>query len=80
MVNRLVYISSNPPPGQGGLKGTSRPAHYTVLADDVGFGLENLQRLSYVLCHTQQRATRIISLPAPLYCMCLYIFCCVGFD
>jgi len=43
-----------------------------VLADEAGFGLECLQQLSYVLCHMQQRVTRIISLLAPLYCTCIY--------
>ena len=63
---------NNPYKGQGGLKGTLCPAHYMVLADEAGFGLECLQQLSYVLCHMQQRVTRIISLLAPLYCTCIY--------
>ena len=28
----------------------------------------NLYNLSYLLCHTQQRATRVVSLPTPVYC------------
>src|SRR5258708_40165874 len=66
--NHLLHISINPSIGQSGLKGTSCPAHYTVLSDEVEFGLQPLQQLSDVLCHTQQRATRVVSLPAPLYC------------
>lgn len=27
-----------------------------------------LYSLSYLLCHTQQRATRVVSLPTPVYC------------
>ena len=31
-------------------------------------GQANLYSLSYLLCHTQQRATRVVSLPTPVYC------------
>ena len=30
-----------------GLQGTNRPAHYTVLADQNGFGADSLQQLTY---------------------------------
>jgi len=52
----------------GGLLGTSRPSHYTVLRDDC-FSLKPhlLQELSYALCHCYASATRSVSIPAPVY-------------
>jgi eukaryotic translation initiation factor 2C len=29
---------------------------------------QTLYSLSFLLCHTQQRATRVVSLPTPVYC------------
>ncbi|XP_054717130.1 protein argonaute-4-like [Uloborus diversus] len=49
-----------------GIQGTSKPAHYTVLHDDNKFGPDELQQLSYFLCHTYVRCTRSVSLPAPI--------------
>lgn len=49
-----------------GIQGTSKPAHYTVLHNDNRFGYEELQELSYFLCHTYVRCTRSVSLPAPV--------------
>ncbi|KAG7453210.1 argonaute-like protein [Guyanagaster necrorhizus] len=51
----------------GGLKGTSRSAHYTVLHDESNFSPDALQELCYVLCHTFARATKSVSIPAPVY-------------
>lgn len=51
----------------GGLKGTSRPAHYVVLHDDNQFNADALQALSFSLCHVYARATRSVSIPAPVY-------------
>ncbi|XP_023241851.1 protein argonaute-2-like [Centruroides sculpturatus] len=49
-----------------GNQGTSRPAHYTVLWDDNNFTADELQTLSYYLCHTYVRCTRSISIPCPV--------------
>ncbi|XP_067141267.1 protein argonaute-2-like [Centruroides vittatus] len=49
-----------------GIQGTSRPAHYTVLWDDNNFSADELQTLSYYLCHTYVRCTRSISIPCPV--------------
>ncbi|XP_023216070.1 protein argonaute-2-like [Centruroides sculpturatus] len=49
-----------------GIQGTSRPAHYTVLWDDNNFTADELQTLSYYLCHTYVRCTRSISIPCPV--------------
>ncbi|XP_023215480.1 protein argonaute-2-like isoform X3 [Centruroides sculpturatus] len=46
-----------------GIHGTSRPAHYTVLWDDNDFTADELQVLTYYLCHTYARCTRSICIP-----------------
>ncbi|KAK0431530.1 argonaute-like protein [Armillaria borealis] len=46
-----------------GLKGTSRSAHYT----ESNFNPDALQSLAYLLCHTFARATKSVSIPAPVY-------------
>ncbi|KAG9122738.1 hypothetical protein FRC07_000750 [Ceratobasidium sp. 392] len=51
----------------GGLIGTSRPAHYSVIHDDNNFTPDSIQKLSYSLCHVYARATRSVSIPAPVY-------------
>lgn len=50
------------------LLGTSRPAHYNVLYDENNFTPDNLQALSFALCHVYARSTRSVSIPAPVYC------------
>jgi len=50
-----------------GLLGTSRPSHYVVLKDENKFTPDSLQALCYTLCHVYQRATRAVSIPAPVY-------------
>lgn len=49
--------------------GTSRSSHYIVLQDEVfgGGSTDALQELSFVLCHTYAKATRSVSIPAPVY-------------
>ncbi|CAF88440.1 unnamed protein product, partial [Tetraodon nigroviridis] len=49
------------------LQGTSRPSHYHVLWDDNCFSADQLQLLTYQLCHTYVRCTRSVSIPAPAY-------------
>ncbi|RDX47695.1 argonaute-like protein [Lentinus brumalis] len=46
---------------------TSRSAHYSVLYDENEFTPDSLQALSYALCHVYARATRSVSIPAPVY-------------
>ena len=48
-------------------QGTSRPSHYHVLWDDNHFNADELQMLTYQLCHTYVRCTRSVSIPAPAY-------------
>ncbi|KAJ7641742.1 argonaute-like protein [Roridomyces roridus] len=51
----------------GGLLGTSRPAHYSVLYDENNLSPDALQSLSFALCHVYARSTRSVSIPAPVY-------------
>ncbi|KAG8742665.1 hypothetical protein FRC10_001148 [Ceratobasidium sp. 414] len=51
----------------GGLIGTSRPAHYSVVHDDNNFTPDSLQKLTFQLCHVYARATRSVSIPPPVY-------------
>uniref|UniRef100_UPI00358DE5BC protein argonaute-2-like isoform X2 n=1 Tax=Myxine glutinosa TaxID=7769 RepID=UPI00358DE5BC len=50
-----------------GIQGTSRPSHYHVLWDDNHFLADELQILTYQMCHTYVRCTRSVSIPAPAY-------------
>jgi len=52
---------------QGGLLGTSRPSHYIVVKDENSFTVDQLQSFCFTLCHTYARATRSVSIPAPVY-------------
>ncbi|GJE87996.1 Piwi-domain-containing protein [Phanerochaete sordida] len=50
-----------------GIIGTSRSSHYVVLHNDMGWNANQLQGLSYKLCHVYAAATRSVSIPAPVY-------------
>jgi eukaryotic translation initiation factor 2C len=52
---------------QAALMGTSRPALYHVLHDDIGFSSDDIQQLTYWLCHTDMRCTKSVSIPAPVH-------------
>ncbi|WJX30417.1 Protein argonaute 4A, variant 2 [Trifolium repens] len=47
--------------------GTTRPTHYHVLYDEIGFSADNLQELVHSLCYVYQRSTTAISIAAPIY-------------
>ncbi|EIN04651.1 argonaute-like protein [Punctularia strigosozonata HHB-11173 SS5] len=51
----------------GGLLGTSRPAHYNPVYDSNNFTADDIQALTFALCHNYARATRSVSIPAPVY-------------
>ncbi|KAH9062680.1 argonaute-like protein [Lactarius vividus] len=51
----------------GGVPGTARPTHYSVLVDENRFTADGLQALSYALCHVYAPATCSVSIPAPIY-------------
>ncbi|XP_022771735.1 protein argonaute 16-like isoform X2 [Durio zibethinus] len=49
-----------------GMIGTSRPAHYHVLLDEIGFSPNDLQNLIQSLSYVYQRSTTAISIVAPI--------------
>ncbi|XP_057441491.1 protein argonaute 4-like [Lotus japonicus] len=49
-----------------GMIGTSRPTHYHVLLDDIGFSPDELQELVHSLSYVYQRSTTAISVVAPI--------------
>ncbi|XP_015696506.1 protein argonaute 16 [Oryza brachyantha] len=51
---------------QAGPIGTSRPTHYHVLLDEIGFSPDDLQKLVLSLSYVYQRSTTAISVVAPI--------------
>ncbi|XP_022866891.1 protein argonaute 4-like isoform X1 [Olea europaea var. sylvestris] len=49
-----------------GMIGTTRPTHYHVLLDEVGFSPDDLQELVHNLSYVYQRSTTAISVVAPI--------------
>ncbi|KAI8573322.1 hypothetical protein RHMOL_Rhmol01G0268200 [Rhododendron molle] len=49
-----------------GMIGTTRPTHYHVLLDEVGFSADELQELVHSLSYVYQRSTTAISVVAPI--------------
>ncbi|GER39342.1 argonaute family protein [Striga asiatica] len=49
-----------------GMIGTTRPTHYHVLLDEVGFAPDDLQELVHSLSYVYQRSTTAISVVAPI--------------
>uniref|UniRef100_M4CDR8 5-methyltetrahydropteroyltriglutamate--homocysteine S-methyltransferase n=1 Tax=Brassica campestris TaxID=3711 RepID=M4CDR8_BRACM len=49
-----------------GLIGTTRPTHYHVLYDEIGFSTDDLQELVHSLSYVYQRSTTAISVGAPV--------------
>ncbi|CAF1375953.1 unnamed protein product [Rotaria sordida] len=49
------------------IQGTSRPILYHVLYDDIGFSSDEIQSLTYYLCHSDVRCTKAVSIPAPVH-------------
>ncbi|XP_004491186.1 protein argonaute 4-like [Cicer arietinum] len=49
-----------------GMIGTSRPTHYHVLLDEIGFSPDDLQELVHSLSYVYQRSTTAISVVAPI--------------
>ncbi|KAG1737463.1 ribonuclease H-like domain-containing protein [Suillus paluster] len=51
----------------GGLQGTTKPTHYYVVHDEIGFGADGLQGLTNALSYMFARATKAVSLVSPAY-------------
>ncbi|KAL6841492.1 hypothetical protein ACP4OV_028635 [Aristida adscensionis] len=49
-----------------GMIGTSRPTHYHVLHDEIGFSADEMQELVHSLSYVYQRSTTAISVVAPV--------------
>ncbi|KAI9079531.1 hypothetical protein K1719_038503 [Acacia pycnantha] len=49
-----------------GMIGTTRPTHYHVLLDEIGFSADDLQELVHSLSYVYQRSTTAISVVAPV--------------
>ena len=49
------------------IQGVARPTKYCLLRDDSGFPIDELQTITYNLCHFFARCTRTVSYPAPTY-------------
>lgn len=47
--------------------GTSRPTCYNVIRDDSDMGADEIEMFTYALCFVYQRATKAVSIPAPIY-------------
>ncbi|KAG7450179.1 argonaute-like protein [Guyanagaster necrorhizus] len=50
-----------------GLHGTTRPTHYYVVYDDIGFKADELQTLTNHISYLYSRATKAVSLASPAY-------------
>ncbi|KAL3683483.1 hypothetical protein R1sor_001505 [Riccia sorocarpa] len=50
-----------------GLIGTTRPTHYHVLYDEIGFSVDEMQHLTHSLCYSFARCTTAVSCVAPAY-------------
>ncbi|KAF9224760.1 Piwi-domain-containing protein [Gyrodon lividus] len=51
----------------GGLQGTTRPTHYYVVHDEIGFRANEIQGLTNSLSYMFARATKAVSLVSPAY-------------
>lgn len=51
----------------GGLQGTTKPTHYYVVHDDIGFKADDLQTLTNSVSYLFSRATKAVSLASPAY-------------
>ncbi|KAJ7084016.1 argonaute-like protein [Mycena belliarum] len=51
----------------GGLQGTTRPTHYYVVHDEIGFTADILQQLTHSVSYMFARATKAVSLVSPAY-------------
>ncbi|KAM3214142.1 hypothetical protein ACQJBY_066524 [Aegilops geniculata] len=50
-----------------GIIGTTRPTHYHVLHDEIGFSADEMEELVHSLSYAYQRSTTAISVVAPIF-------------
>lgn len=50
-----------------GLQGTARPAHYTVIYDQIRLKANQFEQFTFDLCHNFNRATKAVSICPPAY-------------
>lgn len=55
------------PLAHAGLQGTTRPTHYYVVHDDIGFKPDDVQQMTNHISYMFTRATKGVSLAAPAY-------------
>ncbi|XP_019438722.1 PREDICTED: protein argonaute 16 isoform X1 [Lupinus angustifolius] len=60
--NYDFYMSAH-----AGMFGTTRPVHYHVLLDEIGFSADSLQNLIHSLSYVNQRSTNATSVVAPIH-------------
>lgn len=63
----LLVLSLKSETAHGGLQGTTRPTHYYVVHDDIGFKANEIQGLTNALSYMFARATKAVSLVSPAY-------------
>ncbi|CAH2076758.1 unnamed protein product, partial [Iphiclides podalirius] len=49
------------------IKGTARPTRYHAVCNDGGIPLDEVEQLTYYLCHLYSRCMRAVSYPTPTY-------------
>lgn len=49
------------------IQGVTKPTKYCILLDESGFHADDLQAITYDLCHLFTRCNRSVSYPAPTY-------------
>jgi hypothetical protein len=49
----------------GGLQGTTKPTHYFVVHEEIGFKADELQNLTNTVSYMFARATKAVSLVSP---------------
>ncbi|CAF3736218.1 unnamed protein product [Rotaria sp. Silwood1] len=64
---------------QAAIMGTSRPALYHVLHDENGFNSNDIQELTYWLCHTDARCSKSVSIPALVHYAHLAVYASVAY-
>lgn len=63
----IVDLRGSPSPAHGGLQGSTRPTHYYVVHDEIGFKADELQGLTNSVSYMFARATKAVSLVSPAY-------------